>query len=502
MPVPRRLAAAALISAAVIPAAPAAANRSQLSIFQDDEQLVLSGKSARERTLDDVQELGADTIHSVVFWHKVAPAPFSNTRPTFNGGDPASYPPELWDAYDGLVRGATARGMDLILSPSSPMPAWASSCSGPRKVRRVCKPNLTQFKRFVQALGKRYSGEYTDENENHTVLPRVSKWSIWNEPNQGGWLQPQYEKQGGRSVPASPVIYRDLVRAAIKGLNASGHSDDDVLMGETAPIGRETGSPATRPIPPGKFIRAVLCIDDKGKALKGSRAKALDCSGFRKLPVTGISHHPYTRGGSRPPTTKGSSNEITISSISRLKTILKQGASHSRIPRGLDIFYTEYGFQTDPPDSLTGVPLVKQAAYINQSDWIVYRDKQVRSVAQYELRDEAALSAFQTGLRFVDGTEKPSFDAYRLPIWVSKGGAGVKVWGQVRPAADGALEDVEVQGSTDGSSFETQTTLQTTNTKGFVETSINPGAIKYWRLRWTPKDGGSAVTSRVAEVGK
>jgi hypothetical protein len=488
--------------AAVLPVVPALASRTQLSIFQDDEQLVLSGSAARERTLDDISQLGADTVHSVVFWNKLAPAPLSATRPTFDGSNPAAYPPALWDTYDGLVRGAAARGMDLILSPSSPMPAWASECPGSKKLKKTCQPNLTQFKRFVEALGKRYSGEYSDENEGNTMLPRVSRWSIWNEPNQGGWLQPQYQRVGGATVPLSPVLYRDLVRAAIKGLNASGHRDDDVLLGETAPIGRVSGPAATRPIPPGAFLRAVFCIDSKGHALTGARAKALDCGGFRKLAVSGISHHPYTRGGSQPPTAKGNSSEITIRSIGRLKTLIKQAAARGRIPGGLPIFYTEYGFQTDPPDSTFGVSLGKQASYINQSDWLVYQDPQVRSVAQYELRDEAALSAFQTGLRFVDGRPKPSFDAYRLPIWVVKSAAGkVNVWGQVRPAEDGALEDVDIQGSPNGQSFSTVATVQTTNRKGFVERAVLAGGNRYWRLRWSPKDGGEAITSRVAGVG-
>src|SRR5512139_2629618 len=109
----RRLARLAALTAALtvaLPVLPAAANRTQLSIFQDDEQLVLSGAGARERTLDDIQLLGADTVHSVVFWNKVAPVPLSATRPSFDGADPAAYPAELWDTYDGLVRGATARG--------------------------------------------------------------------------------------------------------------------------------------------------------------------------------------------------------------------------------------------------------------------------------------------------------------------------------------------------------------------------------------------------------
>ena len=76
-----------------------------------------------------------------------------------------------------------------------------------------------------------------------------------------------------------------------------------------------------------------------------------------------------------------------------------------------------------------------QPGYINQSDWMAYRDRRVRAVAQYKLVDEASLSSFQSGLRFVDGRAKPAYDAYRLPIWVSGRGSRLRVYGQVRPAA-------------------------------------------------------------------
>lgn len=481
----------------------AAASSRQDSIFEDDAQLVLSSDAVRERTLDDLTVLGADTIHSIVFWNRVAPEPLSKTRPSrFDGADPVAYPAGFWDRYDGLVRGASARGLELILSPSSPMPAWASSCRASVSVRRTCDPSPTQYKRFVQALGTRYSGRYADENQGGTVLPRVSRWSVWNEPNQGGWLRPQYVRLAGRLVPRSPVVYRALVRAALKGLAASGHRRDDILLGETAPLGRVTGATATRPIAPGDFLRATLCLDERGRGLTGARARALDCSGFRRLAVTGIAHHPYTRGGSQPPTAKGGATEITISSVSRLKTIVRQAAERRRIPARLPILYTEYGFQTNPPDTLFGVSLGDQAAYLNHSDFIAYRDPGVHAVAQYELRDEKNLGGFQTGLRFLDGTVKPAFAAYRMPIWVARSGRRLRVWGQIRPAADNAVEDVDVQNDpAGGEEFETVRTVRTAGRKGFVDVRV-PKTGGTWRLRWTPRDGGPTITSRTAGVGR
>ena len=102
--------ALAVLLAAAAPAS-APASRVQRSIFEDDQTLVLSSAAIRERTLDDLATLGVDTVHSVVFWEKVSPAPLSTHRPAgFDGSDPAAYPPALWDRYDGLVRGSVARG--------------------------------------------------------------------------------------------------------------------------------------------------------------------------------------------------------------------------------------------------------------------------------------------------------------------------------------------------------------------------------------------------------
>jgi hypothetical protein len=214
--------------------------------------------------------------------------------------------------------------------------------------------------------------------------------------------------------------------------------------------------------------------------------------------VTGVAHHPYTRGGSRPPTDAGGATEITISSASRLKAIVRQAAARGRIRSGLRISYTEFGFQTNPPDELFGVGLEAQAAYLNQSDWIAYRDPGVRTVAQYELRDEQNSAAFQTGLRFLDGRPKPSFVAYRMPLWLTKKGSQYRVWGQVRPAADGAREPVEVQSAPPGSdAFETVTTATTEGRKGFVDVTV-PARPGSWPLRWTPAGGGETITSRVA----
>ncbi len=143
----------------------------------------------------------------------------------------------------------------------------------------------------------------------------------------------------------------------------------------------------------------------------------------------------------------------------------------------MPIHYTEFGFQTDPPDRLFGVPPRRQAEYLNQADWMAFRDPRIRSVAQYKLVDEPALSSFQSGLRYVDGRPKPAYDAYRLPIWIS----GRRLYGQVRPARNGSRPVVSVQRRR-GGAWTTAKRVTVRSRRGHFVTRIPRGGV--WRLEW------------------
>ncbi len=490
---------AALLSLLLLPGL-ASASSTQESIFEDEHELLQLGPARQAEALDEMAALGADTVRTLVNWQQVAPKGKSKKRPkSLDAANPATYPAENWDRYDDLVRGAQARGMTVLLSPSSPIPAWASGCGGSAEKRRACRPNAKQFGLFVRALGTRYSGTYADENQGGGTLPRVDRWSIWNEPNQPGWLNPQSTSAGGRRVITAARIYRDLARSGFAGLRATGHGSDTLLLGETAPIGRASGTLARRPTTPLEFIRALFCISASGHKLTGTSARLAGCRGVTKLRVNGFAHHPYWRGAGRPSSILP--GEITISNASKLKRLLSQGAKAGRIPGGLPIWYTEFGFQTNPPDTILGVSFDAQARYLNQSDWTAFKDGRIKSVAQYKLVDDASVVNFQTGLRRANGAAKPGLEAYRLPIWVSRrGSANVRVYGQIRPAADGAAETVEIQSGSSGS-FATVQTVPVTSLKGHFLVTVPKGAPQ-WRLKWTPASGGTPVFSRVAKVAK
>jgi hypothetical protein len=492
----------AAAAAALLAAVPAQASTTQESIFEDDYQLLQLGSAEQQAGLNDMDRLGADTVRSLVLWNQIAPDPGNVRRPKgFDARNPAAYPAGLWDRYDDLVRGVQARGMQLLFSPTAPMPVWASECKGNANRRRVCRPKAKEFGNFVQALATRYSGTYADENQGGGALPRVDRWSIWNEPNQPGWLEPQYVSSKGRRTAFAAHRYRALARSAIAGLRRAGHGGDQILLAETAPIGRTSGTLARRPIPPVEFIRQMFCLTPGGKRQTGAAAKAVGCTKPGRFSVTGFAHHPYTRGGSQPPLAGVLPGEITISTAGRLKKLLTQAAKAKRIPARLPIFYTEFGYQTNPPDRLFGVSLDEQAEFLNQSDWIAYKDSRVKSVAQYKLVDEPDVASFQTGLRFVDGVEKPGFGAYRLPIWVTRRGTSqVRIYGQTRPAPDNSRELVVVENDETGN-FAPVSTVEVTSPKGHFTVDL-PARNGKWRLRWAPSDGSPPQLSRVAATAR
>ena len=502
MPSMRRLTLPVLAAFAVLclPSS-ALASMSQESIFEDEYLLVKQGQVS---ALGDMQALGADTIRNIVYWQDLAPAARSAKVPKgFKPANPRSYRAAAWDRYDNLVRGAAARGLHVLLTPSGPIPRWASGCKGTATQVRACKPDAKLFGGFVQALATRYSGSYADENQGGGVLPRVDRWSIWNEPNQPGWLNPQYVSARGQAHLWAADRYRALAAAGVRGLRASGHGSDHILLGETAPIGRTTGRLAERASPPVPFIAELFCLSSSGRKLRGAALKAAGCKGFKRLGVNGFAHHPYTKGGSQPPLGRTLSTEITIATPSRLRRLLDRGGSAGIVPRKLPVWDTEFGYQTNPPDRLFGVTLADQAIYLNQADYLAARDKRVKSVAQYKLVDEQDQASFQTGLeRYGTLAHKPAFAAYMLPIWAVRRGGSVAVYGQVRPAPASSVETVALQNAAKAAGpWTTVKTITVRSVTGqfTTTTAAKPGV---WRLRWTPAGGGARRTSRVAQAGK
>ncbi len=471
------------VLAGAVAAVPAHASTRQESVFEDDTALLFSGDAARQQSLDEIKSLGGTTIRTLVQWSRIAPDSESTHKPAgFDATDPNAYPPGAFAVWDQLVGEAQARGLQVIMTPVL-APRWADTCKT-RGQHHHCKPSPKEFGQFVTALGKRYT--------------MVHRWSIWNEPNQSSWLYPQQQRKHGHNIPTAAIVYRNLFRAATSALKATGHGRDQMLLGETAPLGRTTGSLGKRFLSPTSFFQGVFCLNSRGHKLRGRIARDEGCRHYKKLAATGIAHHPYNRGGGQPPLRKPTGpGEITIANLSRLSRVINQGSHNHRIRGGLRFFFTEFGFQSNPPDHIIGVSLGRQARYINQSDYIAYHNRRVSSVAQYELFDDAAVHSFNTGLRRSNGKAKPALNAYRLPIWVTTSGHSLKVWGQVRPGGASG-QTVRIQNG--NKKYRTVKTVRTRG-HGYFEVRIGRKAGKKWRLLWKAPDG-TVYKSRTAGINR
>jgi hypothetical protein len=491
-----------------------------VSLFQDDNHLVYSGSSTVERTLGILQSLGVQRLRVTVEWSLLAPAAGSRARPrNFNASDPAAYPPGAWASYDRIVLLAAQRGMGVEFSLTAPGPLWAMQPDAPtRRAANHWKPDPGEFGAFVYAVGKRYSGTYGG-------LPRVHDFSIWNEPNQPGWLAPQWSTVGGHHVAASPRMYRTYVRAAYGGLVFSGHDarSDTVLVGELAPEGYEKPGfyTAMTPMP---FLRALYCVNKRNRPLRGGAAAALGCptGGSRHdfvaanpalFYASGFAHHPYYFF--RPPSFSAPDpNYVPLANLGRLERALNRIYRAYGVRRRIPIYLTEYGYQTKPPDPHQRFTPAQQAAFLNEADHMAWRDSRVKTVSQFLLYDDVPdrrfrpsqrdyWDTFQTGLLFANGKRKPAFNAYRLPIWIptprTHRGGRILVWGQVRPAAGHRSQRLEIQWRSGHGRFRTIASARTAGSSGYLNRFVRPPGSGQIRLAWRAR-GGKRYTSRAARI--
>jgi hypothetical protein len=409
--------------------------------------------AARDSAFDQITSLGARSIRVILYWNDVAPDRDSATRPGVDLTDPASYD---WSRYDPILQGAKDRGWNVLLTVTGPVPVWATSS----KKDHVTRPSAREFQAFVTALAKHYGGQ-------------VDLWSVWNEPNHPDFLQPQYSKKGHR--PLSPGIYRQLFLAMWKGLRAGGQGKDKLLMGETAPTG--TG----KVVAPLTFLRGALCLNSRYVKRKG-------CS---NLPADGYAHHAYTTRLGPFYKPKGP-NDVTIGVLTRLVRALDRAGDAGAVKRGIGIYLTEFGIQTDPPDKIYGVPLTRQPEYYALSERLAWKNSRVRSFSQYLLTDDNAdalggFGGFESGYRFADGTvKKPGYDGFRLPLAAVRRGSKVALWGRVRPVT--AATTVEVLYADKGKGFR-KLRDRKTDRYGVWQFRATWRKGRRWRARWTAPDG-------------
>lgn len=442
------------LAASAAVAVTAAAKPGQAMTFEAPGELLDDAR--RDAALDDIASFGIRRVRVLVYWDQFAPQPGSRKRPAFDAKDPGAYPPGTWDRLDRLFDAAAERGITVQPTLTGPVPRWATKA----RRDRLTEPSSREFERWAIAVGRRYGD-------------RVGVWSIWNEPNHPQFLLPQFRKRR----PASPRIYRRLYLAGHRGLRASpSNANDLILAGETAPRG------TPRVVAPLDFLRGTLCL---------SRSYRRTSSRCKRLPALGWAHHAYTTKSGpsfRPP----DRDDVTIGVLSRLTRALDRAAARGAIGRRLPVHLTEFGVQS-APDPFVGVPLAKQAQFLAWSEAIAWRNPRVATFSQYLLHDDqprpgpraARYSGFESGLRAADGTPKPAYMGFRLPLDADLRGPDVKLWGLVRPAAGATKVTIMVA---DKGDWRDLRTITTTARGSFALTLRHRPGRKY-QLRWLSPSG-------------
>ena len=417
--------AACAMGSLTAPAAAPAAQGAGVSIMDDQLLLDEQDPAVVDRHMRRFRSLGVDRLRVSAFWDQIAPRPGRRRKPRFDAGSPE--PPYYFGNLDRVVNAAVAHRLKVMISITTPAPLWATGDPGQHD--RQWKPKPGEFALFARAVATRYNSV-------------ADQLAILNEANQPGWLQPQTDERG----PFAPHHYRRLVNAAFPEIRAAAPRAT-IVVGELSSRGSVNRGPdsAIRPL---AFYRQFGCLTRSFRPIRSGR-----CRGFRAPRADVIGHHPYEffTHPSRPSEHR---DDAAIGDGRRLlrfldRLVRRGGLVSTRGPK-IDVHYTEFGYQTDPPDPYAGISLAKHDRWLQEAAYVAWRTPRVRSLNQFRLTDGpvfpgggfAAYREFQSGLMFRSGRAKPAYASFRHPFVVLRRGRRLRVWGHVRP---GGAHDVVVE---------------------------------------------------------
>jgi hypothetical protein len=378
----------------------------------------------------------------------------------------------------------------------------------------------------------------------------VDFWTIWNEPDYGPSLAPQ-GVPGHLKIENSPRMYRNLLGAAWRSLQATGHrtSTDTIAFGELAPRG-ESFWGVFSGMKPLTFLRALYCVDSHYRPLRGSAARIRGCPAtagasrrFRTqnpalFQASGVSDHPYMRWykpnheQNPDPTNHSPTADYTslgvIGNLTRaLDRLQRVYGSRTRFP----IYDTEFGYITSPPkhspDPMASVRVLylspaTAAGYMNWAEYISWRNPRIRSFEQYLLYDPLRpvrandWGGFASGLLTWTGVQKATYYAWRLPLYLpvttTRRGRSLEVWGCIRPAQfglsdTGSPQTALIQFAPRGSgSYSTLETITVSPGSCYFDLRMRFPSSGKLRLAYTYPPGdrllgnGASVVSRTVSV--
>jgi hypothetical protein len=355
--------------------------------IEDNAQILGNGQAV----MQDLQALSPQVFRFTIFWSQIATEKPDQAR---NSEDPAYD----WSTVDAVVKEMQGIGVPVLLTITS-TPSWAGGGGGGLKAPK----RMLDLQDFAYAAADRYSGEHVDQAGE--TLPKVVRWEAWNEPNLATHLTPQWTAIGKKKkvgdpfcfgktwVPASPRIYRGILNAIYRGVHAAGtsnHVTESVAGGATAPYGKGpcASTPGFSPI---SFLQDLV-----------KRPVSLDV----------WSHHPYRNMKTNSKPYKG--NNVDVAGMPRLYKALNKAFPGRKVL----VWVTEFGSQTNPPDSYVGVTLAQQAIDLRNAYASLRRSGRVGMLVWFLVRDEDIdgrpfAGGFQSGLEYLNGKHKPAFVTFQ-----------------------------------------------------------------------------------------
>jgi hypothetical protein len=327
--------------------------------FLDDQ--AFRWESSRRVNFDRAMRQGATVIRTIVNWAFAAP------REPWRPSDPFAPEYRLRDV-DELVRNAEQRGMEVVLTIWG-TPGWANAGRRPN----VAPTDPNTLRDFAHALAERYSGRYTG-------YPFVRFYTVWNEPNAGRFLSPQFDARGH---PVAPRTYAALADAAYEGIK-SASPDALVGVGETAARGHD---------------RPTKRVQDSESPARFARLVALAAP---DLKFDAWAHHPYPRSDRAHPGAHQSWPAVGLVSLARFDAALGRWFGRPQIP----LWITEFAYRTSP-EIPGAAPYELQATYLERAVALARAQPRVGMLVWFIFRD-ARGEPWQSGLVDQYGQAKPA----------------------------------------------------------------------------------------------
>ena len=302
-------------------------------------------------------ELHPKIVRFNVNWATVAPE-----RP-FDALDPAD-PAYRFSSTDALVRRARKIGATVLLTIVQ-TPSWASGAAHPVTVPL----SADDFGAFCRAVATRYDG--------HHGPPRVSYYTVWNEPNRGQYLRPQ-----GIYGLRAPKALAGMMNACVPAIHAANDAAK-VALGPLASRGAQHG------LAPLAFLRRYA-------AAKGIAPEVIALNPYQDgLPVE-FAPRERTAGAA-----------VTLRNLDQL-----EAGARSLYGHDVPVWLTEFAWRTgSSPDAVSPD---EQAALAEQSVALVREHyPYVKMLIWFLLRDVSAASYWQSGLVDSKNQRKPVFSVWQ-----------------------------------------------------------------------------------------